>query len=521
MPNPTKKQREIAIMMRESCIFFIKLMWGLSPQPVKPEHQETVQKLIEQQNYEAFKVEYFEPFIMGEHITWQQYQILLAVDDAENGRSKRKITIRAGRGVGKSCALAWVIIWYLYVHPRSHVPCTAPGQTQMYDVLWKYIATWVAKLPPGHKEKFDVQGSYVKVTENPKSWFARASTARKENPEALSGLHSTYMLMVIDEASAVATSIIKTGEESLTEENYIMILISNPTRLVGHFYETHKNYKYLQYYRAFQLNAEDSPVVDKASIQEIIDKEGKDSDAYRVSVLGEFPRADAVDDKGYVPLLLENDIKIIEDIANDDFINPMRLGVDPSGEGKDTTEWVVRDNFKAKVFYSEKISNAKSISQKTITIATQLNLSQEDISVDMFGEGAETVKELALAGWDVSSPNVGNKPVEKEDAAIYLNQRACFYMRLKAWIRKGGEVVDDKGWKEELLQIRYRMGLSGKVQIMSKRDMVSAGYKSPNKADALMLTFSGDDGEGMSQRVFTSNVNTKVNAGALNKNSIF
>ena len=511
-PKITTKEKEIALKMRRSVIFFIQLMWKLTPQPVKPQHKKAVDKIIKDREYEKLTHEYFEPFVMGEHITWQQYQVLLAIEDAENHVGKRKITIKAGRGVGKSCKLAWVIIWYLYVHPLSHVPCTAPNQTQMYDVLWKYIATWVDKLPPGHREKFDVQGSYVRVTERPKYWFARAKTARKENPEALSGLHAKYMLLVVDEASAVADQIITTGEESMTEENYIIILISNPTRLTGYFHETHTNEKYLKYYRSFTLNAEHSPVVNNKDILEILEKNdgNKKSDSYRVSVLGEFPGSANMDTKGYVPLITDKDIRVIQEIPNDDFINPMKLGVDPAGEGKDTTEWVVRDNFKAKVFYSEKISNPKSITQKTITIAHMLDLSETDISVDMFGEGAETVKELALTGWDVNSPNVGNKPEDKEDALIYLNQRACFYFRLKEWLRKGGEIVEDEEWKKELLCIRYRMGLSGKIQLMSKRDMIKDGYKSPNKADALMLTFSDDNNEGMfsSRIAHTHNVNS-------------
>lgn len=505
--KPTKKQIEQIKKLKASVVFFIKVFWKLTPQPVKAEYRATVNSLIEDQNYEAFKAEYFEPFIMDKHITWQQYQLLLIVEDAENGRSKKKITVRAGRGVGKSCALSWVIIWYLYTHKRSNVPCTAPTEPHMYDVLWKYLAVWIDKMPPGHKELFEVQARYVRIKERPSDWFARAKTASKDNPEALAGLHAKHMLMIVDEASAVSSDIIKTGEDSLTEESYIVILISNPTRLVGHFYQTHTDPKFLKYYRALRLNAEDSPVVKKESVQEVLDKYGRDSDQYRVTVLGEFPKADAVDSKGFVPLLLNADIRQIEDVPNDSFIGNIRLGVDPAGEGKDTTEWVVRDDFKAKILYSEKISNAKSIAQKTITFAHLFDLDESAVSVDFFGEGAATVKELALAGWNVNSPNVGNKPEDKEDVDIYFNQRACFYFRLKEWLRKGGEIIQDDGWKEELLQVRYRMGLSGKVQIMSKRDMVAAGYKSPNKADALMLTFADGDINSTVRMVTTTNVN--------------
>src|SRR5262249_16946047 len=74
----------------------------------------------------------------------------------------------------------------------------------------------------------------------------------------------------------------------------------------------------------------------------------------------------------------------------------------------------------------------------------------------------------------------------------YLNLRAEAYWRLREWLRKNGELVEDKGW-EELLTIRYRAELNGKLRIMSKKDMRDEGYKSPNVADALMLTFVTPD----------------------------
>lgn len=495
-------EKAVALKMRKSVIYFIKGMWKLSPQPVKPEYKDLVASLISSRQYEQFKPEYFEPFISGKHITWQQYQILLAINDAANyktTKARRKITIRAGRGVGKSAAMAWVVIWYLYTHPNANVPCTAPNQTQMYDVLWKYISAWVQKLPDGHREKFDVQGSYVRVTEDSKNWFARAKTARKENPEALAGLHAKYMLMVVDEASAVDDAIIKTGEESLTEANYIVILISNPTRLIGHFYQTHKNAAYHKYYRPFQLNAEHSPVVQPGSIQEIIDKHGKDSDEYRISVLGDFPREDSVDKEGYVPLLSRGDIHEVSPISNRDglphFTGRVLLGIDPSGEGKDFTTWIARDAFKAVVLATEQVSSPKQIAARTVGFLDLFpNIQPEDVFVDMFGVGAETVKELYLYGKYVTSVMVGDQCDDSDDKQRFINKKAMLYFRFRKWVKSGGEFVRHKAWEEEIISIRYRRSTgSGRLQIMSKKDMRSKGYKSPDHVEGLMLTFMEDD----------------------------
>lgn len=119
------------------------------------------------------------------------------------------------------------------------------------------------------------------------------------------------------------------------------------------------------------------------------------------------------------------------------------------------------------------------------------NVQSGDIYVDNFGEGANVGQEIAVAtkGQVAVIPvNVGMLPLDER----YLNLRAEAYWRLREWLRGHGELLEGKGW-EELLTIRYRAELNGKLRMMSKKDMRSEGYKSPNIADALMLTFVTPD----------------------------
>jgi hypothetical protein len=89
----------------------------------------------------------FEPFMPGEMITWQQAEVVYAVMQAVNGQGKRKISIASGHGIGKSTILAMLILWFLFCFMESKVPCTAPTQSQMYDVLWAEIQKWILKMP--------------------------------------------------------------------------------------------------------------------------------------------------------------------------------------------------------------------------------------------------------------------------------------------------------------------------------------------------------------------------------------
>ena len=45
-------------------------------------------------------------------------------------------TVRSGHGVGKSTVEAWVVIWFLLTRPFPKIPCTAPTQHQLFDILW-------------------------------------------------------------------------------------------------------------------------------------------------------------------------------------------------------------------------------------------------------------------------------------------------------------------------------------------------------------------------------------------------
>jgi hypothetical protein len=314
------------------------------------------------------------------------------------------------------------------------------------------------------------------------TWFARAKTGKKESPEALAGVHGEHVMMLIDEGSGVADECYEGGKGTLTNKNTFVIIISNATRLIGYFYRIFRtNNDWVK----LHFNSEESPLVDESFCRMIEDESGgKDTDQYRVNVLGEFPNEDSVDKGGYTPLLKESDIH--ESESADEEFTKCRMGVDPAGQGGDKALWVIRNKFKAKKVGEEPKSTPKSIAQKTLTLMHLYDIKGEDVFIDNFGEGANVAQELALAGVRVNGVNVGD---EADDKERYMNKRAEIYWRIKEWLRSGGELAKDLGWKE-LLNIRYRatMGKS-RFQIMPKKEMIRLGIKSPNQADALSLTF--------------------------------
>ena len=71
-------------MMRKDPILRAKMMYKLRPQEVLPEYQELLEDCRKNQDYKPMRLSMFETFIKGRHITWQQYEILLAIKRAVN-----------------------------------------------------------------------------------------------------------------------------------------------------------------------------------------------------------------------------------------------------------------------------------------------------------------------------------------------------------------------------------------------------------------------------------------------------
>ena len=140
--------------LRESPLYFIQQVWGLRPQPVLPEYSRPYAEGLKTKGEEwrlfcaTVRPTWFAPYHEGQHITWQQALVFHGVEKSLRHELHPRISIVSGHGTGKSTMLSWLILWFLFVHPDSQVPCTAPTASGLFDVLWKEIHKWLSKMPP-------------------------------------------------------------------------------------------------------------------------------------------------------------------------------------------------------------------------------------------------------------------------------------------------------------------------------------------------------------------------------------
>jgi hypothetical protein len=205
-------------------------------------------------------------------------------------RGERRISVRAGHGVGKSAACSWALIWFMFTRFPMKSVLTAPTQQQLFDALFAEVKRWINELPQFMRDQVEVYSDRIELKASPENSFMSARTSSAERPEAMAGVHSEHVLLVCDEASAIPEPVFEAAAGSMSGFTATTILISNPTRNTGLFHKTH--HQLSQQWFRLHVSCLDSKLVSPDFIKQIIDTYGETSSAYNVRVLGEFALAE-------------------------------------------------------------------------------------------------------------------------------------------------------------------------------------------------------------------------------------
>jgi hypothetical protein len=83
----------------------------------------------------------------------------------------------------------------------------------------------------------------------------------------------------------------------------------------------------------------------------------------------------------------------------------------------------------------------------------------------------------------------GNFGYQADDNNTYINKRAECYFKLSQMIKQGMALPMDESLMEELVSITYEYTETGKVKITPKDKIKEELGRSPDRADAIALTF--------------------------------
>ena len=396
----------------------------------------------------------------------------------------RKVTAKSGHGVGKSTGSSWAMLWYFFTRAPVKVVVTAPTSAQLFDAMFAELKRWIQAMPEPLQELVTVKSDRVVFNAAPDEMFISARTSRAETPEALQGIHSEHVMLVADEASGVPEAVFEAAAGSMSGHSAVTLLLGNPTRSSGYFYDTHNRLR--DEWKCFTVNCTDSPRVSDEYVQEMASRYGEDSNAFRIRVLGEFPRAD---DDTIIPMeLLESarsrDVEISETADLVWGLDVARFGDDSSAlckrKGNVVTEPV-------------RIWRNLDLMQLTGAVVAEFNnlpVSERpvEILVDSIGLGAGVVDRLIELSLPARGVNVSESPSMGE---TYRNLRAELWGKTKTWLEhRDCRLPNDEKLINELATVRYKFTSNGKLQVESKDEIKKRGLKSPDLADSLVLTFA-------------------------------
>lgn len=410
-----------------------------------------------------------------------------------------RISVKSGQGVGKTAATAIVVLWFLCCFPYPRIVATAPTKQQLNDVLWSEVAKWQEKSPI-LKRILKWTKTYIYMKGYEKRWFAVARTATK--PENMQGFHEDNMLFIVDEASGVADVIMEAILGTLSGENNKLLMLGNPTKTSGVFYDSHTKDRAL--YKCHTVSSLNSKRTNKDNIKSLIRKYGRDSNVVRVRVDGEFPLQE---DDVFISLSMIEQCSSKQYTIPDEKRSPyIMFGVDVARFGDDET--IIYRNVRGKLeIVAERRGQNLMATVGDIVKAYKDTLKafpdyrgKVYVNIDDTGLGggvtdrlSEVKREQKLSQLVVVPINAAEKietdTKEGKEAAEYYNNLTT---HMWAWLRdliehKDIEIADDADTVAQLSTRKYFITSNGKIEVESKKEMKKRGLPSPDRGDAAAL----------------------------------
>lgn len=417
-----------------------------------------------------------------------------------------RIAMAACAGPGKSAAIAWCVWIFISCYgdetdkPKGYA--ISSTWDTLADTLWPEVAKW-RSLSPFLMETFEWTKSRIYCRAHPETWFVAARSFSKnaneeEQGRTLSGLHSKYIAYFIDESGDIPISVLKSAEQGLSNCVFGRIVTAgNPTSNTGILYfaveEDFENWTVIRI-TGDPDDPERSPRIDIDQARDMIEKYGRDDSWVMSFILGKFP-------KGGINTLLgpEEVREAIKRGQASDLTKVLyehsqkRLGIDVAMYGDDKTIIFPRQGMRA--FMPVEMRDTATEGEAPSMIAARVIEAKNTWGSELefvdcgggYGEGV--VNYLRDAGADPIRV-VGAKKASR--SSRYVNKRTEMYFKMRDWIRAGGILPNDTDLIKELSTPTY--GLKGGKIALEAKALIKARIKrSPDKADALGMTFYMED----------------------------
>lgn len=398
---------------------------------------------------------------------------------------RQKIAIKSGKGPGKSKVSGVVALWWALKNYGAKVIMTAPTMRQCRDQWLDDVRKTMLEADPWLQGLVKVPSTKAVIAGNP-SWGIQVVTATTK--EALQGWHNDNLKIVVDEASGMDRGLIQTLVDTQSNEDCAMLMIGNPTNRESYFFDCF-NTKRAQW-ECLTWNAEDTPksrFFDPKRNEELLEEFGRDSDVYRMAVLGEFPHADPNCVLSSEELEKVVDRKTMVRCAG--LSGARQMGLDFARFGGDELT-LFRRSGEAIVQWTRMV---RVDPNRLVDLAFKWQLDcgwrNEDCWYipDAGGMGQGVMDRFYQAEKQVLEFHNGSAAVESNK---YANKMTEAWFNLARKVRRRKVYLPNDGLLlQQLCTRQYHVNSKGLIILETKDDYKKRGHQSPDRADGLVMAF--------------------------------
>lgn len=423
---------------------------------------------------------------------------------AEFGDQRRSIvrqSFQGPTGNGKSAELVWSGLNFMTCYGSAgHHPkgaAMAVSRENLARHLWTEYAQWI-KASPLMSAMFDQTSELIFARDHPKTWWlaARGYAARADENaigNTLSGLHSEFVLIQVDESDAVPAQIIDVGDQGAsTAKCFRFQQAGNPRTRGGMLYAATKlnGLDGRRMWTPYEVTADpdDPNRTSRISVEWAREKiashaRGREDPWVQACVLGRFPDSDIN------ALLTAQDVDRAMHRAprGPEFAWAAKiLSADVGAEGEDPSCLARRQGCMVYPFEERpRLSPAAGASWMADGAKTW---GAHALCVDNTGGwGSGWVSLLGAWGFPVHPIIYSGAPANPR----FGNLRAEMWWKMAEAVIADAALPPDPLLKEELLAVTYYIDeRTGKLYMEDKSDVRVKLGRSPNRADALAQTYA-------------------------------
>lgn len=420
---------------------------------------------------------------------------------------RKRLSVRALHGVGKTAILAWLILWFALTRDPDNwkIITTASVWRQLSKFLWPEVHKWSRRLRWDKlgRRPFRLKRELLDMAI--KLEGGEASAMASDDETALEGAHADSVLMVYDEAKAIpdatfdATEGVFATEDAAKGKEVFGISMSTPGKPIGRFHDIQSRKPGTENWDVMHITLEDAIAAGRVSskwAEQMAKLWGRDSALYRNRVLGEFADADgtSVIALEWVEAANERWHAWADDPSASGYVTA--AGVDVARYGDDKTVIALRcGDVVARLDTHGKISTASTLGYCQ---AYSTRWPSAVFVVDVIGVGAGVVD--GLREWNAPTVAfVANGRTDQKDRTGsfgFDSQRSAAWWTLRELLDPAyGPTLalpPDPELMGDLTAPTWEVIGGGKIKVEPKDKFKARLGRSPDKGDAVVMAFVAD-----------------------------